>query len=313
MSDVSRGWVRGLRECGVDVLDFNFDDRLDFYCDHPRVKDTHEAALLAAKGIEVACFESAPDLVVIVSGFFVPPYTYDILRARGIPILLVHTESPYEDTKQALKADRASLNVLNDPTNLAMFPTGTLYLPHCYDPDIHKPGPVDPDLASDFCFVGTGFPSRAEFLAAVDFDGIDVALAGNWKQAAELHQYVAHDLSNCVDNEDAVRFYNSTKASANLYRKEALTDDSSDGWAMGPREVELAASGTFFLREPRPEGDELFPMLPTFTEPGDFGEQLRWWLAHDSAREAAASKAREAVADRTFPVNAAKALQALGF
>lgn len=32
----------------------------------------------------------------------------------------------------------------------------------------------------------------------------------------------------------------------------------------------LAACGTFFARDPRPEGDELFPMLPTFTDPGEF-------------------------------------------
>lgn len=315
VADVCRGWVLGLRACGVETLDFNFDDRLDFYAKHPDLEKTEDVARMAAKGIEVACFEADVDVVVIISGFHVPPYTYDILRERGVKVVLVHTESPYEDDVQVMRAQRADLNIVNDPTNLAAFPPDSMYLPHCYDPDLHKPGPVDPDIASDFCFVGTGFPSRIEFFSAVDFYGIHAAFAGYWADdnGTPFLPHVVHDAARCIDNSDTIRLYNSTKVSANLYRKEARKDSTADGWAMGPREVELAASGTFFLREPRPEGDELFPMLPTFTDPGDFGEKLRWWLAHEDAREAAAIKAREAVADRTFPVNAARALQALGF
>lgn len=315
VADVCRGWIHGLKACGVEVLDFDLASRLDFYAKHPDLDKTEDIARLAAKGIEAAAFEIDADLVVIISGFYVPPFTYDILRARGVKVILVHTESPYEDGIQSQRAQRADVNVVNDPTNLHLFPENSLYLPHCYDPELHKPGPADPDLISDFCFVGTGFPSRIEFFSAVDFTGINVALAGYWADddGTPFLPYVVHDAGRCIDNTDTARLYNATKASANLYRKEAHKDDHADGWAMGPREVELAASGTFFLREPRPEGDELFPMLPTFSDPGDFGEKLRWWLAHDDAREAAALKAREAVADRTFPVNAARALAAAGF
>jgi hypothetical protein len=73
----------------------------------------------------------------------------------------------------------------------------------------------------------------------------------------------------------------------------------------------MAAVGAFFLRDPRPEGDALFPMLPTFTTPGEAADQLRWYLAHPDARETAAAKAREAVADRTFDSNAARLLRLL--
>ena len=81
------------------------------------------------------------------------------------------------------------------------------------------------------------------------------------------------------------------------------------GTPMGPREVELAACGSFFLREPRPEGDDLFPMLPTFTEPGDFGDQLRWWLSNEGPRLNAALAAQAAIADRTFTNTAARLLR----
>jgi hypothetical protein len=80
---------------------------------------------------------------------------------------------------------------------------------------------------------------------------------------------------------------------------------------MGPREVEMAATGLFFLRDPRGEGDEILDMLPTFASPEDASEQLRYWLAHDDERQALAGKAREAVADRTFHNHAATLLRLL--
>jgi hypothetical protein len=80
---------------------------------------------------------------------------------------------------------------------------------------------------------------------------------------------------------------------------------------MGPREVEQAACSGFFLRDPRPESDETFPMLPSFSTPQEAGELLRWWLARDDLRAAAALKAREAIADRTFDLAAVRLLKHL--
>jgi spore maturation protein CgeB len=321
VSDVYHGWVKGLRQNGVQVAECNLNDRLSFYSSAQMENeagelrlafDTEAAMTMAAKGVEVACFEWWPDMVVFVSCLFIPPQVLDVIRSRGIKVAIIHTESPYEDNVQVLRAAHADFNVINDPVNLAMFNevAPTIYIPHSYDPDLHKPGPADPELKSDFCFVGTGFVSRIEFFSAVDWSGLDVVFAGNW---ADLNgtpylPFVIHGLDQCVDNADAVRIYNSTKVSANLYRKEAHRDARCDGWAMGPREVELAATGTFFLREPRGEGDELFD-LPTFDGPDDFAEKVRWWASHDDARTEAANRARAAVIDRTFQKHTAELLR----
>lgn len=313
VQDVASGWVKGLRACGVEVADFNLDDRLGFYSEHPKIESGQHAARLAAKGIEAACYEYRPDAVVFVSAIFIPPETFQAIRGNGTPIVILHTESPYEDDRQTQRAPFADLNVVNDPTNLDQFPDGSLYLPHCYDSDVHYPRPATDEARSDFAFVGTGYPSRAEFFEQIDWTGIDVAFAGNWQHLnpeSPLRPFLAHDIDECCPNDQAAVLYTSTKVSANLYRKEATA--TADGWAMGPREVELAAMRTFFLREPRAEGDELLPMLPTFDGPDDFSEQLRWWLAHDDARRDAARLARLAVADRTFPKIAARMLARLG-
>lgn len=322
VADVHNGWVSGLRHMGVEVADYNLGDRLTLYTAALLEKNgeirpafEYEAAItMAAKGLENACFEWWPDMVVIVSGFYIPPEMYRVIRARGMKVILLCTESPYEDDRQIRMASSADVVILNDPTNLDEFRDinpSSLYVPHGYDPAVHKPGPVDADNASDFCFVGTGYPSRIAFLEQVDWTGLDVTLRGNWKSVAAgspIRPFCPVELDQCIDNLDAVRLYQSTKVSANLYRKEAADPDLVDGWAVGPREVELAATGTFFLREPRGEGDGLFPMLPTFSGPGDFGDQSRWWATHDESRREAALKARAAVADRTFAANAARLL-----
>jgi hypothetical protein len=96
----------------------------------------------------------------------------------------------------------------------------------------------------------------------------------------------------------------------NLYRRDGVDGGSADGVAISPREVEMAACGAFFLRQSRPEGDEVLAALPTFTEPGEATDLLRWYLARPDERAERASRARAAIADRTFD-NQARALLAL--
>lgn len=320
MADVHNGWVEGLRANGAKVGVFNLHERLAFYelaCmekdgEYVKALTRDQAVQLAQNGLLSACYQMWPDVLLVVSGFFIAPEVLDMIRARGTKVVLLHTESPYEDDRQLILAAHADLNLLNDPTNLDRFTAvaPTVYQPHCYRPSIHRPQQVSAEYRSDFAFIGTGYDSRISFFSEVDFTGIDVALAGNWQTLAEdspLRKHLAHDIRDCTDNEEAARLYAGSKVGANLYRLEANRPELSAGWAMGPREVEMAAAGIFFLRDPRGEGDEVLPMLPTFTGPEDFGELLRHYLSHDTERTALAGQARSAVADRTF-TNAAASL-----
>lgn len=325
VADVHRGWVKALRQLGCDVKNLNLEDRLQFYSEAALKRKgrwrkallPEEAVGLAAQGIHTAAFQWWPDLVVVTSCFFVPTFVLEVLRSRGMRVALLLTESPYEDDNQLERAEFADLVLLNDPTNLERFREvnpNTHYTPHSYDPELHHPGPVDPDKASDFCFVGTGFPSRIEFFEQIDWTHLEVLLAGNWQDLSVdscLREFLAHPFDECVDNSETVQIYNSAKASANIYRREAHAGETADGWAMGPREVELAACGTFYLTEARGENRAVLPMVPTFTSADDFSEQLRWYLDRDDERERIAFKAREAIADRTFEAAASRALNLL--
>lgn len=107
-----------------------------------------------------------------------------LLQSRGMKVVILHTECPYEDAKRLQGAAYADLNLINDPTNLESRSawcsrTATI----CPTPMTRRCIPQGPSVAqykSDVCFVGTGFPSRAEFLEVVDWSGLDVLLAGSW-------------------------------------------------------------------------------------------------------------------------------------
>jgi len=323
VADVHNGWCEALRELGQDVFEFNLDARLSFYNSvllpdvdgQPKPALTGEQANeLAVNGLYAAILKVRPHVLLSVSSFFTPPELLDIARAAGVKVVLLHTECPYENERQVQIGQHADLNIVDDPTGIEEFPPGTSYFCKAYRPSVHRPGPAEPDLASDLVFVGTAFPSRIRFLEAMDLDGIDVALAGNWTMLAEdsrLREYLAHEIGTCLPNEDTVRLYRSARVGINLYRREAQARHLSRGYSLGPRELEMAACGLFFLREPRPEGDDVLDMLPTFTGAGDASEQLRWWLAHPDQAEAAALKAREAIADRTFVRHARRLLRLL--
>jgi spore maturation protein CgeB len=326
VQDVHDGWVWGLRVAGAEVIDYNHDARVEFYAraalentdgEFRAALDAHQALGMAMNSLHAACYQYGPDVLLVTSGFYFMASALDCIRARGTRVVMLHTESPYEDDLQVQRAAHADLNLVNDPTNLEKFRevAPTFYIPHAWRPDRHVTQPARPGCLSDFCFVGTGFPSRVEFFEAVDFSGIDVALAGHWQRLTEdspLRKYLAHDLEDCCPNDETALLYAGTKASANLYRREATSPELAAGWAMGPREVELAAMGVPFLREPRGEGDEVLSALPTFESAGDFTEKLRWYLANERVRAMHAKVIREAVSGRTFENHARQLLRLLG-
>lgn len=272
-----------------------------------------DAVKMSMQGLTHAAYTFWPDVILFVSGFFIDAGLFEVMRSRRHKLVLLHTESPYQDKEQLGRAQHVDLNLLNDPTNIELFTQHsgpTLYMPHAYRPDLHYPrtAPRDPELASDLSFIGTAFQSRIGFFEAMDFSGVDFLLGGaNWDEDlakdSHLRKYLGHT-EGCVDNDQTAEIYRNSLCGINLYRREAEDDHIGEGWAMGPREIEMAACGLFFLREHRGESDELFgDILPTFDSAEECAGLMRYWLAHDEERTERALAARARIRDRTFASN----------
>jgi hypothetical protein len=338
VADVHRGWEKALRKLGHTVMVYNTNDRLTFYgharmpdpgaepCDHGNLP-THKALdnagvlQLGLDGLYRDLFVFWPEVIFFVSGFYLTAAMLQVIRTRRIKIVMLHTESPYQDGEQMQRGQFADLNLLNDPVNLEAWrdlDVPAAYMPHAYDPDVHYPDWNPGRYEADFAFVGTLFKSRAEFFSRMNFEGLDVVFGGSgWDIAMRefpelvkhLVDYVGHPLEYCVDNDETARVYRQAKCGINFYRRESENQHAGQGWAMGPREVEMAACGLFFLRDPRPESDEVFGgTLPAFSSPEEASDLLRTWLKHDEQREQRARAAYDRIASRTFASNARAAL-----
>lgn len=346
VADVYRGWEKALRKLGHTVLTYNTNDRLTFY-GHVRMPDhdtakceecgqpsTHQALdadgimTLGMDGLYKELYVFWPDVVFFVSAFYMTAPMLQVIRTRRHKIVMLHTESPYQDDEQMVRGDFADLNLLNDPANIEAWKAlevPVAYMPHAYDPDVHFPN-WKRDREIDFSFIGTLFRTRAEFFSQMDFTGIDAAFGGSgWDLALNdwpylvtrvvdkekghrLVDYLAHPLDFCVGNDETADVYRKTKVGINFYRREGEASQVQ-GWAMGPREVEMAACGLFFLRDPRPESDEVFGhILPSFDSPEEASDLMRSWVMQEDRRERAAERAYEAIAHRTFDNNARKAV-----
>lgn len=337
VQDVYTGWHEALVETGIRVQEYNLQDRLAFYSvafiytgeeDEDGQKQFKKAFSnqedvvgVAANQIYSAAYRFWPDVILIISAFFIPGETIDILRSRGHKVVILFTESPYEEPKQLERAQHADLVMLNDPSKLEMYEAAgipAVYMPHAYRPHLHHTGPGLDELATDFAFIGTAFPSRIEFFEKMQatgaFHGLDVTFGGFWGSLPDdspLNPLLAHDKRDCVENDVAAAVYRSARMGVNFYRR-ADEDDYQDGVACGPREIEMAACGLPFLRDPRPESDELFgKILPSFSSPEEAADQLKWWLSHEDERLDAAAGIRAAVRPRTFRANVMKMLELL--
>lgn len=316
VADVATGWIWGLQQVGVEVVDFRWDQRLALHRatlvdrgDGPESAwSWPDAAVVAADGLLSTVYECQPDVVLVVSGWEIPPAVFQVMRNRGETVVLHHTESPYHDDRHVDMAWCADLHLVNDPLGVDRLRAAgarALYAPQSYRPDVHHPGAGHRDLS--FVFVGSGFAARRAFFEQMEWpQNIDPVLAGDWRRLDPtgpdpLAGFVPDWLPQPLDNTATADLYRRAAMSLNLYRTDMVQrPELVEGTAMGPREVELAACGTFFLRDPRPESDEVLPMLPTFGSPEEASEKLAWWWARPGARHDAAQAARAAVADRTF-------------
>ena len=272
---------------------------------------------MAANGIYAALYKVRPDVLVVVSGFFLPPDVYVRARDYGTKVVILHTEEPYEHERELGMAPFVDLHVLNDPTNLAEFEAlaPSVYIPHCYRPSLHSPGPAVPELLSDFAFVGTGYPSRTAFFEAMNLDGLEVVLAGNWEHLPTTsplcrvrvaragpvprqrpggrHLPVGEGRDQHVPPR---RHQGRALRTAGRWGRARWRWPRSACRSCGSRAARVTRCCTCCRRSPARS------MRATL---------LRWWLAHPDERAETALKARAAIEDRTFGNAAAAVLQLL--
>ena len=313
IADVARGYIRALERMDHEVRVFPLNEWIKFMGGRmldwkatSSVDMTAQAATLqlASEKSVVDTIRHQADLVLVISGMAYHPdalwMIHDQLRVKTA---LVCTESPYNDEDQQYLSQWFDLVTVNDRLGLEHIQHPNLhYLPHAYDPEVHRPMEVGPEYRSDVFFVGTGFANRQEMFEAVDWRGIDLRLFGYWNanERSPIAKYLTDDV---LPNAEAAKWYNGTKIGVNLHR-------IAPGYSANPRIFELAACGTHQLVDSgRPEvRDLLGDNVCYFEGIRDFEDKVRACLGDAEHRQRGARNALEIVQPHTFDARAKELL-----
>jgi hypothetical protein len=356
-ADVYKGMTEALKRRGHDIQEYRLDWRIEEANEYLNWQE--ERKKRAAKkegrehtapvgGIMPAIIRQAsmtlleatltvnPHCVLIFSAMYLHPETMILMRRMGAPTVLLMTESPYDDAKQANIApfmsycytnERASVKLMqrwHEQTKGQRGAKRIEYLPHAYDPDVHTPSYQTDDPIQkpariedvqvprhDVVFVGSGFYERQETLQAIDWSvlGVDFGLYGKWPYVGTRNKLRQHIRSGVVPNEMTAALYRHAKIGLNLYRQSVGTSRNATritgAESLNPRALELAAIGVPHISDYRPEVGEVFgDLVPTFKTPEGLEIEVQRLLADKGRREAMKQELPERVRGWTFDARA---------
>lgn len=265
--------------------------------------------LTAGEPIAEAAARVRAGAVIVVSGILVHPSEIDAVRASGVPVYVLFTETPYDLEQELALAARVDGGWTHERTALSAFQAVNpqmAYLPHAYRPDVHRPdGPRG--RAHDVVFVGSGFPERVTFFNAIDWTGIDLGLYGIWEGFGLKESLTSCIHAGPIDNATAASLYRAAKVGLNLYRRTKAPAES-----LNPRAYELAACGTLIVSEDRAEHCERLSDRFTFTVASGAAHAIRRALAvSDAWRPTLIDAQRRLLAPDTWSSRACDVVQHL--
>lgn len=323
--DVETGLRFGLETNGVEIVRYRLDERIDrsrrwLYTawrrarrKHPQIEKPTDADIFYQAGVgalEMALRHQV-DAVFVVSAMFLHPDVMILMKRAGLRIVVLFTESPYDQEKELAVAKIVDGCWTNELSSVAAFQAvnrNSGYLPHAWHPERHRPGPQPGDdnfPSHDVVFVGSAFHERVVWLSRIDWTGIDLGLYGNWEALGSRHPLRKYLRGGVTGNEQTAALYRRAKIGLNLYR-------TSQGWgrdapsiahaeSLNPRAYELAACGAFHLSTYRSEVWEVFgSLVPTFSAPREAEGLIRDWLANPEGRASIARQLPARVAESSW-------------
>jgi len=327
-ADVANGYEKAFRNLGHEVKSYNYHNAIDFYyAGLQRWKernsiyefDLNSVLTMASEHVVIDAVDFVPDVVLIICGYALHRRAYDLLHRLCLPMAIILTESPYSNNTQKLMLSKGHISVAfandkNSVNTLAETGVPTVYLPHSYDPEIHRPRKAAPSFVSDVFFHGTLFPERQELLFPLMDLPYDVCIGGLDPSEADNPDDVEEMLEGLMDNRELAYWYAGTKIAINHHRTFCGTNDQNEelhiseraAWSIGPRAFEIAACGAFQLCDDvRPELVDVFgDSVATYKNGDDLVDKISYYMENNAEREDMAREALKCVQDCTFEARA---------
>ena len=281
-----------------------------------------------SKGLK-AKYNEGLDLIIVITGQYIPFDIIDLIKDYGAPVILYETEDPYEEEFIKEKLLVYDGMFINENINIAKYQKINPHVQYCPTacwPPIHHPyEETDEIYHYDIVFVGTGFFDRQLILERIadrlKKEGLKLGLWGYWPdidKGSPLHEFRKGDF---IPNKEAAKIYSNSTIVLNIHRTMKDWDDITpvQGNGLSPRTFEAAAIGAFQLcDDSRSELSRLFPEAATFKFPDiktlkekgmsslfesadTLFESIMYWLNHPQKRaEIAKSMQEKALKHHTY-------------
>ncbi len=267
-----------------------------------------------------------PDLVLVLNGIFsIPVEQVDGLRQLGVKTAVWIADDPYfieETTKIIPHYEHIFTHELNCvPYYRELGCDSVHYLPFAASREVFYPKPVERQLHTELCFIGTAFPNRLAFFEEMtDFLAQrNLFMAGAaWDRMKGYEKLAPHiDLAG-IQPEFVINHYNAAKIVINLHRADAEIIDGKrwiQALSINPRTYEIAACGTLQLTDVRGDLSQMYAPgkdVATFASPAELKEKIHYYLTHEDERqEMALNGLKRTLRDHTYPQRLNQMMQAI--
>lgn len=315
--DVYVGVVEGLRARGCAVAEFRLDGRLERSRDflHFLWRRQKRAAaerkwpkptlgdvlFMASQGIIERALERGCTDVLFISASFLPAERLELARRAGLRVWMLCTETPYEMARELELASMADGVWTHERAALPAFRAvnpRAEYLPHAWRSGVHDAPAAPESPECDVLFCGSMFPERAAWFESINWDGINLALYGNFDGLAPRSPLRKFIRGGLVPNGALVSLARRSRIVLNFFR---APESGVPAESLNPRCYEMAAARVCLVTDRRSEVLEKFgEAVPTFSTPAEAETLIRALLADDERRTACAASAARAVAADTW-------------
>lgn len=253
---------------------------------------------------QIAAF--APDLIFVVHGRRFAQ-RYPNLKGFGAPTAVWLLDEPYEVDDTSAWSYRFDHIFVNDPSTIDRH-LCAVTLPVCYDPHVHKPGPL-PRIRK-VGFIGGANGPRERYLGALArAGGLEYVVGGDWGDP----DVQAVCLGRNVRPSALVELYGVTKIVLNVFREQHHFNVRGHvAMAMNPRIYEALACGSLVISEWRPEIEALVPELPTFASEAEAVDLVRDLLAEPERLVALQHVCAERLRPHTYAARLQAVLKTVG-
>ncbi|MCB9036090.1 MAG: glycosyltransferase [Lewinellaceae bacterium] len=238
-----------------------------------------------------------PDLCLVYKGAFVQPNTLEALRNRNISLANFYPDVSFHTHGSLLRKTlplydfvftTKTFGLADMEKQLGITRSG--FIPHGFDPEIHRPipaGAIPKDFFCDVSFIGTWSLKKETLLAEVAqaLPEINIKIWGSQWEKASNRILAPHIIGTEVSGDLYAAAISASKINLGLLSEQVKGASSGD--LITSRTFHIPGSGGFLLHERNEESIQYFEERREavfFRDAGELVEKIKYYLENDSER-----------------------------